>query len=593
LNYSIVITNQDTGETEQLTSFTNVFVYKGRVGGTYKAVVRAVGRDGTTSLAQDITFLIQSDVMLLEGAKNGVDVLGVEVSEDFQFIEGHKIFVWGAATIDRLIAGINGNTTLAFELYIGNTGSTIEEAVFLENIELYPATESSANLDTDALGGTIVRNPTPPEGADIRGTTFETSFSTMFSPLTVTEALQGQTFVFFLRAIGRAAEDDVTSLSISIWSAFAGQSAIIPGDPFTPEPAVVVNDFKSITLDQTNDEWLRAGSGFPVVLPQSAGVLDPFRVIAGSWTFAIWVNPNILNGLSGGSPADEVPQVITHRIGLTPLDSSRSYGFNINLMRLSWLYGKTIASGGGAGHQIQCIVGDGPNVGSPTTHFRRMIFNELSGSSDVPTPGRSTIFPNGPDSQPAPYWTLIAVRFAIGVGVEFFSNGALLTAISEGFFSNFDSGTNFITMTDETQQDWIFGCDASQLYTAGVYLGPSTTPVNVNTYDGLIHSAGVWNRRLRASEITALYNDGNGAAIHWRNNAGDYEGSNNLIHYWQFGAVDSELKYVGRDTGFTFNDDGGRANTTDIGNDDEPNTSDDTFAANFTLDNVVDRYPGE
>ena len=85
LNYSINITHLDTGVTERKTTFTNNFVYKGRIGGNYKATVKAVARDGTSSLIQDIQFIIQGDVMLLEGAKNSFDVVGIEVSEGYCF----------------------------------------------------------------------------------------------------------------------------------------------------------------------------------------------------------------------------------------------------------------------------------------------------------------------------------------------------------------------------------------------------------------------------------------------------------------------------------------------------------------------------
>ena len=51
-----------------------------------------------------------------------------------------------------------------------------------------------------------------------------------------------------------------------------------------------------------------------------------------------------------------------------------------------------------------------------------------------------------------------------------------------------------------------------------------------NFYTGLIDKVAVWNEVLTASEITALYNSGDGISA--ASNSGDYTSSSNLVAYW-------------------------------------------------------------
>ncbi len=63
--------------------------------------------------------------------------------------------------------------------------------------------------------------------------------------------------------------------------------------------------------------------------------------------------------------------------------------------------------------------------------------------------------------------------------------------------------------------------------------------IGVNTiwsaqyYDGLIHSAAVWNVALPTAEIIQVYNGGVG--INLDGDVGDYSSSANLLHWWRLG----------------------------------------------------------
>ena len=258
--YEIEIINMDTGETENHISYTNKFSFKGRIGGTYKARIQSVARSGKKSPVVEQEFFVAEDVMLLEGSKYGWDELGSTIFEDFGLVEGHVVFAWASFTLDKLIGGfVEGNPTAQAVLYrvptaykdlsLAKRGGA---ATLVEAITLYPASISATNAAVDALSGTgeqtIFRPAVENIPANTRGTTYETTHSVMFSPITVSSELANQTFNFFLEITGRADAKDVMSLSLSMWSGNQGQSEQVPSQPPAADPPIVTTHQKSIVL---------------------------------------------------------------------------------------------------------------------------------------------------------------------------------------------------------------------------------------------------------------------------------------------------------------------------------------------------------
>jgi len=260
-HYEILVRNLDTGLEETFISYTNIFFFKGRVGGNYSGSVRSVGRNGTKSpIVTEVEFFVPENVMLIEGSKNGFNTVGTIVSEDLLHFQAHKIFAWGAFTLDKLI-GNPSNPVVSLQLLRSEAGQTINDAVLIETITMEEATLSATCAD-DTLFGGISRPALSGDAASdptfVRGSTFETSQSTMFSPIEVTADQAGKTFIYYLRAIGREAVDDVISLSLTLWSASAGQGDQVPSIPIVSEPPVVFPDLKAIELNSANmeNEWL-------------------------------------------------------------------------------------------------------------------------------------------------------------------------------------------------------------------------------------------------------------------------------------------------------------------------------------------------
>jgi hypothetical protein len=604
LHYKITVTNLDNGTSETLFSFTNEFIYKGRIGGRYKALIQSVGRNQKSSIIRDIEFDIPDDVMLLEGNKNAFNTIGTIVNEDLLFQEGHKIFVWGAFTLDRLIAGPSGNSDVTLELYKGPAGGTIADATLIEQITMYAATESATNLDDFALGGFVERpdmeDPKDSAIDSIRGTSFQTSQSTMFSPFTVSEEDAGNTRELFVKAIGREDENDVTSLSITCWSAYEGASDDIPSDPWVPEPAIVEEDKKSIFIRGVESQYVRGT------------VTDPLRTIGGAWSWGCWFNPSWACHTTDGVVLEtdlDKPVVLVHRVGEAP-GTGGGYGINVNSFRLDWRLVVLNEATQVRSHVVRILIGykeDPDNLGNPggSPSQGELIWSFFStppttGGPD--TNSTSTLFPTGFDktNDNSETWVFYVVTFQNGIGAQLYVNGSLISDSSPGW-DNRNLGTGNTTQTiiqdDAMQQAWVFGGNATPLYSTGIYQGPNpkTNPLDEElSYEGLIHSSGVWNKVLTVAEIAELYDSGEGATTkHWRNNSGAYFSSLNLMHYWQFGAVDSELQYVARDTGYTSLVDEARLNLTDIGPDELPGTSDDFFSNTFYLKHVLDRYPGD
>ena len=64
---------------------------------------------------------------------------------------------------------------------------------------------------------------------------------------------------------------------------------------------------------------------------------------------------------------------------------------------------------------------------------------------------------------------------------------------------------------------------------------------NHNLYGGLIDEVAVWNEALTSSEISAIYNSGNGLNV--ASNSGNYTSSTNLVGYWNFNEGSGNISY--------------------------------------------------
>jgi hypothetical protein len=80
-HYEILVRNLDTGLEETFISYTNIFFFKGRVGGNYSGSVRSVGRNGTKSpIVTEVEFFVPENVMLIVTGKQKMLVYEINVS---------------------------------------------------------------------------------------------------------------------------------------------------------------------------------------------------------------------------------------------------------------------------------------------------------------------------------------------------------------------------------------------------------------------------------------------------------------------------------------------------------------------------------
>lgn len=82
-----------------------------------------------------------------------------------------------------------------------------------------------------------------------------------------------------------------------------------------------------------------------------------------------------------------------------------------------------------------------------------------------------------------------------------------------------------------------------RLFSVGGAGGSGTTFCS----NGRYHSVAHWTSVLTASEITSVYNGGNGSIFNLAANSGNYASAANIIHWWQFGKNSSDIgkDYVG------------------------------------------------
>ena len=589
-HYELTITSVNVEEPQEeiLISYTNTFFYRGRPGGSYKAKVRSVGRNGTKSpVLEEVEFFIQDNLMDLQGTKNDFNVVGTIVVEDLFLVEQNKIYVWGACVIDKLIGGVAvGNPELSLRLYKGPTGTGFANATFIEEIPLFDATESATNLDNTALGGGVFRPALQPpadlDPAFVRGSTFETSYGVMFSPLDVDPSEDQKIFDFYVVAIGREVPDDVINLSITVWSAPVGDADSIPALPTTIEPPIAFPWFRCISL---NEDLNVIGTTLPLPADpithgldwlHNTGIADGRRLFGSTWTWAAWIKPR---RFSGAAQSGEVPtngrifaltNVIPSKPSAYGMESGYVNGFEVRAANRLGGFGRI---------QTAITVWDKGNASGASTGFSRSVYIDPM-SVTMATEFSDPIY-TAPTTNPVwalgiNEWHLLVITFDNSSGPVLYVNGTQKTRNA-----TFSGETGGFTGQDiAPTNDLVYHSGGQMESTSAV-----TPPVNAlwvdavfyEPFDGLkldfaadilIYAAGIWSFKLEQADAIELYNGGDGWERNWRQNIGDYNKAQFLAHYWQMGAEISEIRWYARDTGYYLGESGGfsgRANMSDEG----------------------------
>jgi hypothetical protein len=298
LRYDVVITNTETGVSETKSTYTNELRYK-NVNGSYRAKVKSVGRNGSSSTIETIEFVLGGSVMQIEGSKNGPTEVGTIVQDHITIYDGYSVYVWGSVVLDKFIAGTS-NEPAVFQLWsMEGANQTFDSGVatLQQTVTMYPASETFSNLDDNARGGLIERPIAPRTGS------FETSQSVMFSPISITADAE-TTVTFFLLALGRVAEQDEVNLSLVLWGGFDGLGDNVPQDPWDGGRSDFVfphlnslrlwrrvldeNDLYGATLE---------GSWYLAEQPKE------FNLIDNAWTIACWfrLETKHVNLMHGGA----------------------------------------------------------------------------------------------------------------------------------------------------------------------------------------------------------------------------------------------------------------------------------------------------
>lgn len=592
LRYEIMFTNLTTGVTETKTAFTHKIIYKGPTG-SYVARVKSVGRDGSSSPIQQIAFVIDSDVMLLEGAKNGATELGTLVQDNIKLYENYSVYVWGSVVLDKYT--LDTNNDIIFRLWRADRAdATFGEAYLVESIQLYSATESGASLDGTARAGLITRPTAARQGS------FETTQSVMFSPQAVDAADVNKTVTYFLQATNRNTEYDEVCLSLVLWAGADGVGTAIPGQVDDPEPPYVFPYFTSFHMQGAPNGAYQVNYPYDT-RSWCANIENGYSLIGNKWTVAMWVRFDMLeNEVMGSASSDNNPEG-GDQIFLTRGPVGSDYTPN------SWQFEArgTLEQAGGdppARHWITIRLWDrfaGDAGGNPISgeNVRKVEFwaNCYNGRALE----KSALFPYG-DAQSGAganeheAWYFIVVCFEGGdftgpvpkcrvymnTGTDPFTLEPIMQLLSPTTDETKDPITqddrNFISYQPEAFEDGPEHTYWNGIYNGDLRRGPWTSA-------GMqYHRLGIWNRAIDVlqtgghaiNEIAALYNEGRGWAVDWKRNTVayansafpelDYRSSENLVHLNHFGAVEEPFatKQAGRDSGWHLPDWQGALNWT-------------------------------
>lgn len=283
LRYEIYVRDTETGVETFGSSFTNEYKFKGP-NGDYVATVKSVGRDGSSSTVETVSFTLGGNFMQIEGSKNGPTTLGTIVQDHITVYDGYSVYAWGSVVLDKFIAG-SSNSEAVMRLYSmegANQTFDANTATLVQTIVLYPASESFSNLDSTAHGSLITRPTASRPG------TFDTSQSVMFSPIRISTTEDDVTYTFFLKALNREIEVDEVNLSLVLWGGFDGLGDNVPQDPWDGGRADYV--FPHLHSLRIQREETDVGSGdvtdgrwFLATQPKQYSLID------NAWTLALWV----------------------------------------------------------------------------------------------------------------------------------------------------------------------------------------------------------------------------------------------------------------------------------------------------------------
>jgi hypothetical protein len=283
LRYEVEITNIETGVSETKSTYTNELRYK-NVNGSYRAKVKSVGRNGSSSTIETIEFVLGGSVMQIEGSKNGPTELGTIVQDHITIYDGYSVYVWGSVVLDKFIAG-SSNEPVVFQLWsMEGANQTFDSGVatLQQTVTMYPASETFSNLDDNARGAVIERPIAARTGS------FETSQSVMFSPIAITADAE-TTITFFLLALGRVIEQDEVNLSLVLWGGFDGLGDNVPQDPWDGGRSnLVFPHLHSLRLwrkELENGEFGHTTKGSWYLGEQR----KEYNLIDNAWTIALWV----------------------------------------------------------------------------------------------------------------------------------------------------------------------------------------------------------------------------------------------------------------------------------------------------------------
>ena len=603
-HYEIVIINMDDGTDETIKTFTNVYFYKGRAGGNYKATVCSVGRDGTKSpIVAEKFFSIPDNIMLIEGSKNSYQTEGDEVAEDLQFLTNHKIFAFAAFTIDHLI-GESGsdNPVPSVQLRLATgEAQTFANSTLIEEIPLFAATESATSLDNTTLGGISRPAVQPPASSDLnftRGTTFETSFSVMFSAIEVNEYVdagivtENSTNTLFLKVIGREDENDIISLSLTLWSVPAGQSSQIPAITLSTEPELTYPWFTSVSLNADRAEGTSGAPTNPTALTwyhspalQGLGENIGRKRIGRQWTFGIWIKFERLIFASSNTGAyfferfESLPNAdfpTSFGFGYNRNHGSVTYtplnGFGINIGRQEPAAGNTLFALLLGGKERALLDGSSERV---QTYIWQDSYSNID-NDEYSQPVYTAADPNEPIITTLNTWHLILLSYNDVDGPTLWVDGVRKrdgTLSGDVINPVFEKGRGHLAHTVGSRGSiGLYREDAPYL---GSWTGLQNSSAGVNgTNNGcpcLIYAVGLWNVSTPIFTDAVAVELSNQPTVNWREPiiGGAYRMNGNLAHYWQMSAtLEDYPDWVARDTGWYIPPSGGftgRANASTEG----------------------------
>lgn len=477
--YRIEITSFTTGQTDIEIAFTSNFTFKGD-SGSYKALVRSIGRNGTASRGSVVFFVIQDNVMLLEGTKNGNETVGTLIFESILVPEGYQAHVWVSMVLNTFADPASGQNRIptvqlsrvVTEQVAGLTASEgLAQATLLQEISIFPESETSTNyLDSSgAFLSPILR----PVGATRTGS-FETTETINFDAFTVPDEEAGKEHTFFINVINRETTSepntDIVSLSLVIWVASEGVSTFIPGD-INVTPAGIHNTCLKFNSPGPDNEKLKS-------------LDDQLWAFADEYSIGIWVKKL------------ETTSVLTAIL------------------------------------RLEEAVGGGPFPGRITIHTTSdtgprpaEIRFELRGAP--PTGGRAVETQDSTnDGLPLGEWMYYVWSFKAPGNTAAGEN----TVHRNGAFQ-----TEAQLVRGPSDKDTTPTNSARTLAIGGpTTTGPAFAPVRV-------YQTQIWRRQLATAEVVSLYNGGDPRSLDLTVNFGGYTGASDLVHWYKHGFDQAEL----------------------------------------------------